>query len=119
MPKAEAHEKQYKHNKTLLQCDTLQSEENCDWAVTIAFYSAMHLIEKFFANKGIHNKSHEARNNFVTRETVLKRKKIPAKYNFLYNQSIRSRYECVKITLDDLKCVKDALSFIEKELETA
>lgn len=119
MPEAEAHEKQYKHNKNLLQCNVLQSEENYDWAITIAFYSAMHLIEKFFAEKGIHNKSHEARNRFVANEATLKRKRIPIQYNLLYNQSIRSRYECAKITLEDLKYVKDALSFIEKELETA
>lgn len=117
MPTAEAHEKQYDHNKSLLECEALQNDENCDWAVTIAFYSAMHLIEKFFADKGIHNKNHEVRNNFVAREAVLRRKKIPAKYNLLYNQSIRSRYECVKITLEDLNCVKEALSLIEKELK--
>lgn len=118
MPDARAHKKQYEHNKKLLQSQDFQDEENCDWAVTIVFYSAMHLLEEFFANKGIHNKSHQTRNQFVASEAFLKNNQIAAKYNLLYNQSIRSRYGCTKITSEDLQLVKDTLLFIENKLTT-
>ena len=119
MPDSNSHVKQYQHNYDLLNSQELGKAENADWAVTIAFYAAMHVIETYFAGKGQHCVSHVERNGLVACESNLRKLNIPARYNVLYNQSMRSRYKCACISVQDVRDAKDILSFIVEELNLA
>lgn len=117
MPSSSEHTNQYNHNCELLNSTELNEAKNRDWAITIAFYAAVHLIECYFAGKDVHWKNHSERNLSILRERGLIRLKIHPKYNALYIQSRRSRYDCVKITESDLIVAKEALNFIECQLK--
>lgn len=117
MPDAQNHLKQYQHNKELLCSDVFKIENDYrDWIITIGFYSALHIIEKAFAelDHPQHFKGHERRNKFI----FLNRRydKIASKYQALYNQSIRARYDCANITKTDVQVVRQLVEDIEKEL---
>jgi len=118
MPTANEHYDKYCHNKNLLSSELFDPNKakNHDWAITISFYSALHIVEKKCAELGQthHFKGHLERNNFVLR--VKDFKPIAAKYHTLYNQSRRARYDCVDFSKDDVKEVFNLLSDIEHEL---
>ena len=119
MPNIDDHARKFKHNCELLNSQELGKVENIDWAVTLTFYAAVHLIEEYFASKQLHCKSHIDRNNCMMRERTLLRYKIPPKYQTLYNQSIMARYECVEMSAKHLEAAKEALGFIESKLKLA
>ena len=119
MPKAENHLKQYQHNKSLFCSDAFMTNEGYrDWTITIGFYSALHIIEKAFAelNPPVHFKGHVIRNKFIFANR--RYDKIASKYQALYNQSIRARYDCVTISKTDVQEVRKLVEDIEKELLT-
>ncbi len=116
MPVRIEHLSKYKHNKEFLKNSVLSESKNIDWAIVVAFYSALHLIEAFLAGNDIHCRGHQNRSNWIFLDSRLRKLSIPEYYNMLYNQSIRARYDCVTMDKNDLKAVNDALSFIEAQL---
>ena len=66
------------------------SDEFPDWLATVAFYTAVELIEKLLATRGHHSQSH------FERKTALKRhfpdRALHRSYNDLYNASLDGRY---------------------------
>ena len=113
MPERTEHLSKYMHNKEFLKCPAFEETKNTDWAVVVVFYSALHLIEAFFADNGLHFREHKSRAKWVSSDSRLKNTVIPMYYNLLYNQSIRARYECVQMNGSDLQAVIDALEIIE------
>ncbi len=116
MPDTESHVSRYKHNLDVLKSPELCKPENRDWAITVAFYAAVHIIESYFAKNDQHCSSHSRRNKMVNCEKNLKKMSVPARYLTLYNQSIRSRYACVPITKKDLDDAINALRFIQQKI---
>lgn len=116
MPEKTAHIRKYNHNKAFSENVYLQDSANIDWAIIVTFYSALHLIEGFFAKYDLHCSSHKTRSQCVYRDKKLRALGIPAKYNALYNQSIRARYDCVAMDKQDLSAVVHALNYIENKL---
>jgi hypothetical protein len=112
------HIKQYYENKKLLSEPIFQpsATEYGDWIVTIAFYCAVHLIEKALAQSPgrLHSPHHFGRFENIRKVRTLN--KVAADYQTLYIQSIRSRYKCHNFGADDIMGVLDCLTAIEAEI---
>jgi len=62
----------------------------------VAFYTAVHLVEKLRAYENEHSRNHEERNEYVR----VKHKRIHTAYHELFNQSVLARYHTLgKFTL--------------------
>lgn len=113
MPSETQHYEKYKHNKKILDDDILANVYN-DWKVTIIFYCAVHIIEKFFSKINMHNESHRKRHSAVNDFSLLK--PIASKYQVLYMLSIKSRYNCLRINDTEVVKAKEILEDIEKAI---
>lgn len=60
-----------------------------EWATTVLFYRAVHLVEAWFALRGVHNLSHHARSQAVYRDLG----EIASDYADLLEASRIARYE--------------------------
>jgi hypothetical protein len=82
MPKPKQHQDKADHCKRLL-CTIV--DEFSDWKAIVAFYSAMHLVEKLRAYVGEHSTSHDDRDAFVRKNHA----KLYNAYHQLFNASMR------------------------------
>ena len=73
----------------------LQAGPNVDWSVTILFYAALHLVEATLAPQ-THSPSHRDRFANIRRDPRLQ--PIHDDYRYLYDMSLRSRYNCQVFT---------------------
>jgi hypothetical protein len=105
------HQRQAAHNQELL--DVLDRQRFPDWATTIAFYKAVHLVQAFFHVTGDSCGSHTARNG------ILKSKypEIWRHYHPLYSFSRLARYWCLKVKPDHVEYVIRRLNKLEREIE--
>lgn len=112
MPSSEKHLNQYLSNKDTLE--KLSNLENppYDWMVTIAFYSALHLIENILASQNKHFSGHTERNLHVQNEDFFSG--IASEYRALYRDSRKSRYDCGNITVGKANSSLNYLKVIEK-----
>jgi hypothetical protein len=80
-----------------------------DWAVTVAFYKAVHVVEGLLVRKGHVTRSHTARNQ------ILKRRFRPVwrHYRPLYDLSRTARYWCVPITAANVADARRWLAGVE------
>jgi hypothetical protein len=96
MPSAKEHLEQYKKNKASLEKIMRIDKPPYDWVVTIAFYAAVHLIEKFIVEKhptGKASSDHNDRMQWVT--MIAELKPIRSFYSALSQSSWQSRYMCI------------------------
>lgn len=117
MASPQKHKQKYESNKQILDKLLREKRKPNDWLVTIAFYSALHLVDKTIVeSSGEAHKpmDHTDRDLKVTRLTELKH--IRTYYKALYMASRKSRYECVSITDKERENNLQYLSEIEKEL---
>jgi hypothetical protein len=70
--------------------------------VTGAFYAALHLVEAWFAGRGLHFLSHVERDDWIHKTKELRRTVWP-RYKELEFQSQRARYQCVPFDKDDVE----------------
>ncbi len=68
----------------------LENDLSLAWATTIAFYSALHLIEAAFAKNGQHFDNHLSRNAHLKSERSLQN--IWKHYKPLFDYSLKARY---------------------------
>jgi len=101
MPSENVHRRQAEHNKQFLDWLNLDVTPYLDWAVTIMFYTALHLAEWLLATKGYHSDSHENRHQAMGRVSELR--PIYPDYRELETQSRRSRYEGARFSRDFVK----------------
>ena len=114
MPGVDVHSRQAKHNKAFLTEFNLVQTAYSDWAVTVMFYTALHLIEAYLATKGLHPADHGVRDNYLTRMTALK--PIYRPYRELRHYSEKARYRGARFTTDDISTLSDGLNTIEEHL---
>lgn len=50
MPSKETHLEQYQHNRDFLEHGISDTNKFADWAVTVTFYCAVHIVEAALAN---------------------------------------------------------------------
>jgi hypothetical protein len=86
MPTADEHQRQAEHNLRFFE--TIDADEFCDWKTTVAFYAAVHLVEKLRALVGQDSVDHQDRNQFVRNHHP----HIHVHYRELYNLSLLVRY---------------------------
>ena len=104
MPTEAEHLTQARHNMDILNsfCSgtvPYPTTAYPDWAVTLAFYTVVHLVEARLAQYGIHSTNHLQRNNEIQRRF----RPIWRNYNQLQNNSRRARYEFIHPTLARLR----------------
>ena len=87
MPKPKQHQEKAEHNRAFL--DSVTDDAYGDWKATIAFYVAVHLVEKLRAYTGDHSENHDERNRAVRRDHA----RIYNAYHQLFNVSLIARYK--------------------------
>lgn len=101
------HQRQAEHNQRCLHSiDTLQFP---DWAATVAFYKAVHLVEVLMARKSLRTGSHVARNNHLKRMYP----DLWREYRPLYTFSRMARYWCITVTQKNLSDMRAHLARFE------
>jgi|GEM_PF-736468 hypothetical protein len=98
MPTGDEHKKKYINNKKVLKLLNIQDKDQCDWIATIAFYSALHIIEKELAKENKHFRTHMEREQYINGEPKYCKNQIAAKYKQLSTNSKIARYGPGKIT---------------------
>lgn len=92
MPSREQHLEKYINSKKILNSLNVQDKSQCDWIATIAFYSALHIIERDFANQNKHFRTHMERETFINENEKYRKNKIALKYKQLSSNSKVARY---------------------------
>ena len=115
MPDVAVHSRQAKHNEAFLTEFNLAQTTYSDWAVTVMFYTALHLIEAYLATQGLHPTDHWVRENYLTRITALK--PIYRPYRELRHYSEKARYRGARLTTDAITTLSDGLKTIEEHLQ--
>src|ERR1700687_3653504 len=87
MPSAADHQIKIQHNHAFLA--SITDPAFCDWMAVVAFYIAVHSVEKLFAFLGQHSKDHRGRNKAVR----VQLRPIHRHFRALYNVSMVVRYE--------------------------
>jgi hypothetical protein len=101
------HKQKADHNQKFL--DSIDSASYPDWAATVCFYKALHLVEMLFATDTKHSDNHRDRHDVLKREHP----DIWREYLPLYTQSRRARYKVRAINQQTLKYVRQRLSRAE------
>src|SRR5262249_23928049 len=86
MPKPQQHQDKADHCRRFL--DSI-AKGFPDWRAIVAFYIALHLVEKLRAYDGEHSTSHDDRDAYVRR----KHRKIYNSYHRLFTASLDARYK--------------------------
>jgi hypothetical protein len=113
MPNPKQHQEKADHNSNFLK--TILDDAFCDWKATIAFYVAVHLVEKLRAYDGKHSENHEERDRYVRAN----HHSIYNAYHQLFTVSLVARYKSLhafQISPDDVqsKLIASYLAEIEK-----
>ena len=83
---------QARRNVRLLSTFSVTGTEYADWGITVAFYTALHLLEAYLAGRKVHLHDHSTRNSAVAREARLRA--VGRHYMTLYWESRHARYNC-------------------------
>ena len=94
----QAHSRQAAHNQEFVDFLDLDSTPYLDWVVTGAFYTAVHLVEKFLARHDMHPESHKYR--CKTMSTIDCLQPVFEDYCDLHTESESCRYLCRMPTRD-------------------
>lgn len=87
MPSADQHRKKVENNRAFLA--TISRDEFTEWAVVVAFYTAVHLLERVRAASGHGDSfSHDDRSSYVLHEHIT----VHEQYHELLNASMLARY---------------------------
>ncbi|MDB5056178.1 MAG: hypothetical protein JWM44_4228 [Bacilli bacterium] len=111
MPTLDEHVKQFQKNISVVE--TLESLDNPpnDWIVVIAFYAALHLVEKkMLADHNQKFSRHSQRNKLIATQRTLE--DISAEYDSLFMESCKYRYDCRTPSPGKLKIAKQNLQKI-------
>lgn len=87
MPKPKQHQEKAEHNRAFL--NTILDDAYCDWKAVVAFYAAVHLVEKLRAYEGAHSENHDDRDRAVRRD----HSRIYNAYHQLFNASLIASYK--------------------------
>ena len=113
MPNPKQHQEKAVHNRDFL--GTISDDVYSDWRATIAFYVAVHLVEKLRAYDGDHSQDHSDRDRYVRGN----HRAIYDSYRQLYSAALEARYKSLhafSISSEDVGAVliDDYLAEIEQ-----
>jgi len=113
MPQETDHIRQARHNAQFLS--TLGCTPYPDWAITVAFYTAIHLVEAHFARRNIDSFDHRNRRSRVSNHL----QQIAPDYRLLENECRLARYECRQLTpADAARVLKQSFEPIRAQMCT-
>jgi hypothetical protein len=115
VPDIDSHRRQVDHNRETLAYLQVAGEAHADWAVTVLFYTALHLIDQVLYHNGrINPRNHFQRHAAIAREPAL----IPIypDYRELEHQSRRARYECARFTAEEVRRLTERLEQIQRQV---
>ena len=92
MPDSAAHLEKAAANERFLT-RVVEDRLSAEWAVTVLFYQAVHLVEAWFGARGVHHRSHVRRNQAVAKDLP----EIVASYRKLHDLSRAARYGHVEL----------------------
>jgi len=101
------HLRQANHNQRFLA--SLDSATFPDWAATVMFYIAVHLVQRLFCVKGGDGGSHDKRNRTLRRLYP----KVWREYHKLYAYSRVARYRCLQAKAEHVKFLEQRLRKVE------
>jgi hypothetical protein len=107
------HKEKADHNQAFLS--TIDTAQHSDWAVTVCFYKALHVIEMMFAKKGRHSNNHRERHDELKRNHP----DIWKSYLPIYSQSRRARYKVRTISSQTVTYIRDRLAKVESLVASA
>jgi hypothetical protein len=111
MATAEDHKLQAEHNRRFLE--TIDREGFPDWAATVIFYTALHLVQMLFRTKGDVGGSHYRRNATLRRQYL----SVWREYQPLYTFSRLSRYQCMEMKSEYVPYLERRLDRVERAIE--
>lgn len=71
MPSKGQHSSQAEKNQRFFSQFDLNSTEFLDWMVTGVFYTALHLVDAYFATEGRHLTTHRSRQDAIAKHPVI------------------------------------------------
>ncbi len=90
MPDPKQHQAKADHNRACLEL--FSDDRFCDWMAVVAFYTAVHLVEKLRAYNGQHSIDHTDRNKAVRNQY----RQIHTGFHELYNWAYIARYSTLQ-----------------------
>lgn len=105
------HQLQARHNTRFLE--TIDVQEYPDWAATVMFYSAVHLVQMLFSKKGGRGGNHRKRNDTLRKQYP----EVWKHYEPLHAFSRLARYWCMKVTPEQIPYLKRRFGRLQREIE--
>ena len=90
MPSSAEHQAKYLDNRTFLDANGGLAVVQPVWASVVAFYAALHLVERLAARQNLHHATHGERRGFLTRHPL--HRAIYFAYDTLRTASELARY---------------------------
>lgn len=113
MPDIDVHQQQVEHNRQTTAYLQQAGDNYLDWAVTVLFYTALHLVDQvLYHTAQLHPRNHFQRHQAIANTAELIA--IYQDYRELEHQSRRSRYECAKFTSEEIERLSESLARIEQ-----
>lgn len=111
MPDPNAHKKQAQHNQQVAINLEANDPGALDWAITIRFYAALHLVRAYLAKRGLQPKDHEETFDHLAQSDLPE--DLVAAYRRFYKLSRKARYDCWTPSQRDVNTARQLLSEVE------
>lgn len=98
MPTYMQHVYQAERNEYFLASFDPATTQHGDWAITIAFYTALHMLDAYLATRQVHPDSHFERIGKLLADPKLQSLRVG--YLRLYKESRSARYDCRPVLPD-------------------
>jgi hypothetical protein len=92
LPTEAEHFEQFEHNARIAK--RMADSADFDWAVTVLFYAALHLVQVYIVRKGVRVENHWERDRYILASAELR--PILDSYRALRVHSENTRYKCRK-----------------------
>lgn len=106
MPTTEQHVDQAGRNQDLAQHLLSEPRTVPEWAVTLLFYAALHLLEAYFSHSGIAHPEPPRRQTHANRRRLMLERPelsdIIDTYELLQSDSENARYDCGRFTITEV-----------------
>jgi hypothetical protein len=100
LPSRDEHVQKAEGNESFASSIPQDNQSRIDWTLVVLFYAAVHYVEAYLAKSlGMHLRSHNTRDQYVGRESNLK--KIFKSYAHLKFYGYNARYELYGFTAKD------------------
>lgn len=115
VPQRPQHLERARQNEKLAERFAKASNPTCiDWAITLLFYSALHLIDGFLAGKNFHPLNHYERGEEIENNGSLS--EIHKDYETLQKMSENARYEIADYSKQDYEKALKRFSRIKQHV---